>query len=145
MALRLGIPRAPLVLGLAGLIPFLYGALASSVPSVRWFGLSGEVVLNAYGPVIFAFMSGVLWGFAAKAGKAAWLWLGLSVLPAILLFVTMIFAEEDVIAALMVGFPALLAVDIWFWKAGLAVSWWPALRTILTTVVTLCLYVSLTA
>ncbi len=143
--LRLGIPRAPLLLGLAGLIPFLYGALASLVPSVRWFGLSGTEVLAAYGPVIFAFMSGVLWGFAAKAGKAAWLWLGLSVTPAILIFVALLFFQGEVIAALMIGFPALLLVDLWFWKAGLAVAWWPALRVILTTVVTLCLYLSLTA
>ncbi|MEM7543945.1 MAG: DUF3429 domain-containing protein [Pseudomonadota bacterium] len=140
-----GIPRAALILGLAGLIPFLYGALASWNPSVRWLDLSGEVVLNAYGPVIFAFMSGVLWGFAAKAGKAAWLWLGLSVLPAILIFLVMIFSEGEVVAALMVGFPTLLAVDLLFWRAGLAVPWWPALRVILTAIVTICLYVSLTA
>lgn len=139
-----GIPRAALLLGLAGLIPFFYGALSTANPSVRLLGVSGQTVLEAYGPIIFAFMSGVLWGFAAKAGKAAWLWLGLSVLPAIIIFLIMIFSPDDVIAALLVGFPSLFVIDLLFWKAGLAVPWWPTLRVILTSVVTMCLYVSLT-
>ena len=94
----MSIPRAPLALGLAGLIPFLIGAALtifvqedlSDPDSYPLFSPGdGQTILIAYGIVILCFMSGVLWGFATKAeeGRAvvfyAW-----SVVPALWVFFT---------------------------------------------------------
>ena len=72
-----GIPRAPLWLGLAGLIPFIWGALTGLVdPLANWgaatFGgrFVGPYIQLFYGTVILSFMSGVLWGFATKTSGA---------------------------------------------------------------------------
>ena len=67
-------PRAPLVLGLAGLLPFLWGVLtlysqpvAQSTNAMLGPRFVAPFVLLNYGLIILAFMSGVLWGFATKA------------------------------------------------------------------------------
>ena len=73
------IPRAALLLGLAGLIPFLWGAASQLFPGLAEVGTAtagprfvGPYVSLAYGTVILSFMSGVLWGFATRAtGSAA--------------------------------------------------------------------------
>ena len=72
------IPRSAMVLGLAGLIPFLWGALTVVSEPAAEFGLRtfgprfvGPYVGLAYGTVILSFMSGVLWGFATKADGTA--------------------------------------------------------------------------
>ena len=71
------IPPAPLLLGLAGLIPFLWGAASTLSPDLQVWGttrlgpgLVGPFVQLSYGIVILSFMSGVLWGFATKADGA---------------------------------------------------------------------------
>ena len=85
------IPRSALILGLAGLIPFLWGA-ANVVfpPSGGWAGawlapmFRGTYVSLTYGVVILSFMSGVLWGFATRAkGAKAAVGYALSVVPAL--------------------------------------------------------------
>src|SRR6056297_1913969 len=72
-----GIPRAPLLLGLAGLLPFLWGALTLYSEGAALLTLdtvgprfTGPFVMLQYGTIILAFMSGVLWGFATKAEGA---------------------------------------------------------------------------
>ncbi len=67
------IPKSALILGLAGLIPFLWGALTVMFPSFAFWGQAnlgprfiGPYVQLFYGAVILSFMSGVLWGFATK-------------------------------------------------------------------------------
>ena len=88
------VPRAPLLLGLAGLLPFLWGALTVLFPDLaRWTvqtigpRFAGPYVMLFYGAVILSFMSGVLWGFATKArGTLAATGYALSVLPALWAF-----------------------------------------------------------
>ena len=67
------IPNSALILGLAGLIPFFWGAATSSdfvLENLKLTGLSEEYTGSSinliYGTIILAFMSGVLWGFAAN-------------------------------------------------------------------------------
>ena len=71
------IPRAPLLLGLAGLIPFIWGAMTILFPDLAIWGqmtlggrFIGPYIQLFYGAIILAFMSGVLWGFAAKTDRA---------------------------------------------------------------------------
>ncbi len=145
------IPRAPLWLGLAGLIPFLWSAATHlSVPLASWAGgwmlpmFVGGYVGLTYGTIILSFMSGVLWGFATKAepGRAG-LFYALSVIPALWVFLMVTDASPDARLYLIAGFVGLLALDWTFWRQGLAPEWWMRLRGLLTAVVIACLAIPL--
>lgn len=143
------IPRSALLLGLAGLIPFVWGALSQLSPGLESLGLRafgprfvGPYVSLAYGTVILSFMSGVLWGFATKAtGRAAALGYALSVLPALWAFFFVGGGPVSAALWLAAGFAGLLALDGLFWRQGLAPDWWLRLRIGLTAIVLLCLTV----
>ena len=130
------IPRTALYLALGGLVPFLVCAgVALSGNQVVLRGAEDEIMLR-YGIIILAFMSGVLWGFAANAsGKMATVAYGLSVLPALWAFFTAVGPTPQALGALIPGFYGLLALDYYFWRAGLAPPWWLRLRLPLTAVV----------
>lgn len=137
----IGIPRTPLLLGLAGLIPFVWG-MATSIYQVTWASdlFVGHGVLADYGMVILSFMSGVIWGFATRAtGRQANLLYVLSVIPALWAF---LFAfGEYMLLTLAAGFLFILPIDIVATRAGLAPPWWAKLRVILTAVVVPCLVI----
>ena len=133
------IPFPALALGLAGLIPFVYAAAATLAPTLEIGALPRGSVFEVYGVVILAFMAGCLWGFAAKDGERLWMRLGLSVIPAILIFFAVLWFGGALIVILMVAFPALLLVDFALARGGAAPTWWMRLRALLTSVVTLCL------
>lgn len=143
------IPRAALLLGLAGLIPFLWGAASQLFPALAEIGTEtagprfvGPYVSLAYGTVILSFMSGVLWGFATRAsGSAAATGYALSVLPALWAFFMVGGGPTAAALSLMAGFAGLLVLDGLFWRWGLAPPWWMRLRGLLTAVVVLCLAV----
>jgi hypothetical protein len=143
-----GIPAPALALGLAGLLPFLWGAAGVLWPGFAQWGqgllgprLVGQSALIAYGIVILCFMSGVLGGFAARAEPGRALPYALSVLPALWAFFTVGGGPEAALSALIMGFLALLVFDLQFRVWGLAPAWWMALRLLLTAGVILCLVV----
>lgn len=138
-----GIPRAALLLGVAGLIPFVVGAALGAQPFNIIGYVSGNAILRLYGLVILGFMAGTLWGFAVSGGRADVKWLGLSVTPAVLIFIAYVVAPGDALISLAIGFPALLLVDLAFAREGLAPPWWMALRTRLTIIVTICLVIGI--
>ena len=141
------IPRAPLILGLAGLIPFLWGAITVLVPdlglwTVRTLGprFAGPYVMLFYGAVILSFMSGVLWGFATRLeGAQATPGYALSVIPAHWAFFMTGGGPTGAGLSRMAGFAGLLGLDWLFWRHGAAPAWWMRLRVPLTTVVIACL------
>ncbi|MEL6609511.1 MAG: DUF3429 domain-containing protein [Pseudomonadota bacterium] len=144
------IPKSALILGLAGVLPFLWGALTTVLPSVAsaalpWVGprLIGPYVQLAYGIVILSFMSGVLWGFATRAGERQALGYALSVLPALWAFFMVGGGTQNAAIMLIVGFLGLLALDWGFARLGLAPAWWMELRVLLTTLVVLSLSVGI--
>lgn len=141
------IPRSALILGLAGLLPFLWGALTTLFPQV---GLQASAVIGSrfigpyvqlyYGAIILSFMSGVLWGFATKAeGPRATGGYVLSVLPALWAFFMTGGGPTAASINLIAGFIGLLLLDWQFWRQGLAPAWWMHLRILLTAIVVLCL------
>ena len=144
------IPRAPLVLGLAGLIPFVWGALTLYVPDLMQFGIEvlgprfvGPYVQLFYGSVILSFMSGVLWGFATKtSGAQAATGYALSVLPALWAFFMTGGGPVSAATNLIFGFVGLLMLDFAFARWGLTPPWWMALRLLLTAIVVICLGVT---
>ena len=136
------VPRAPLLLGLAGVLPFAWGALNVLIPgfgdwSLDVLGprLTGRALLLLYGTVILSFMSGTVWGFATRAeGRPAAILYALSTAPALWALFLGFSA-----AMLALGFLALLPLDRHAWRAGLAPPWWMRLRLLLTALVVLCL------
>jgi hypothetical protein len=143
------IPRMALFLGLAGLTPFLWGAASELSPRLNDWGARvigprfvGPHVSLAYGTVILAFMSGALWGFAARAGgRRATLGYLLSVCPALWAFFLVGGGPVAAATALAAGFAALLPLDALFQGQGLAPPWWLRLRLMLMAVVLACLAV----
>lgn len=137
------IPRSALILGLAGLIPFVWGAATILLPDLALWGqmnLSGRFigpyVQLFYGAIILSFMSGVLWGFATKAtGQIATASYILSVIPALWAFFMTGGGPTTAAVNMIVGFLGLLLLDWHFWKLGLAPPWWMHLRGLLTAIV----------
>ena len=140
------IPKPALWLGLAGLIPFLYGAATHLAPDLAVTPLSGVAMIRLYGIVILCFMAGVLWGFAARAPEQTWQLYVASVVPALLAFIPAMFLPEIYqgqggVLLLLIGFVILLGIDNWFAGRGLTPDWWMKLRMLLTAIVCLCLIV----
>lgn len=141
------LPPVPFVLGLAGLIPFVWGALTYLSPALTSWGIEtlggrfvGPYVQLYYGAVILSFMSGVLWGFATKAsGMRANVCYGLSVLPALWAFFMTGGGPTGAATNLIFGFAGVLLIDVAFAAWGLTPRWWLPLRVGLTAVVILCL------
>ena len=144
------IPRAPLLLGLAGLVPFVWGAATVLSPTLSGLGQQylgprfvGPYVQLFYGSVILSFMSGVLWGFATKAsGAQAATGYALSVIPALWAFFMTGGGPTSASLNLIVGFAGLLMLDFAFSRWGLTPSWWMQLRILLTAIVVACLTVT---
>jgi hypothetical protein len=144
------IPRSALVLGLAGTIPFIWGVITLLDGNLHLWGSNmmgqrfvGPYVQLFYGSVILSFMSGVLWGFATKAtGKLATIGYVLSVLPALWAFFMTGSGPITASMNLITGFIAVLMLDWFFWKAGLAPEWWMRLRIMISVIVIACLLVA---
>lgn len=147
------IPRSALLLGLAGLIPFIFGTLTLFSPGLAQWGAStfgarfvGPYIQVFYGTIILAFMSGVIWGFATKAGGAiATTGYVLSVIPALWAFFMVGNDFASTATYLAAGFIGLLAIDFLFWKQDLAPPWWMHLRILLTAIVVTCLGITIYA
>ncbi|MEP2639309.1 DUF3429 domain-containing protein [Roseobacter sp.] len=143
------IPTAPLVLGLAGLIPFIWGAVTYlNTPLANWGAQAlgarfiGPYVQLFYGSVILSFMSGVLWGFATKtSGARAATGYGLAVVPALWAFFMTGGGPTTAGLNLIFGFAGVLVLDFAFYKWGLTPRWWMSLRVLLTGIVIACLAV----
>lgn len=141
------IPKSALFLGLAGVLPFVWGAITTLFPA---FGLQmaghigsrfiGPYVQLYYGAIILSFMSGVLWGFATKVeGQTATTGYVFSVLPALWAFFMTGGGPVTASVNLIAGFLGLLLLDWQFSRQGLAPPWWMQLRILLTTIVVICL------
>ena len=143
------IPRVPLLLGLAGVVPFVWGALTYLYgPLAQWGAQNlgsrfvGPYVQLFYGSVILSFMSGVLWGFATKtSGARAATAYVLSVIPALWAFFMTGGGPTTAGMNLIFGFLGLLALDFAFSTWGLTPRWWMSLRMLLTSIVVACLAV----
>ena len=145
------VPVSALALGLAGVIPFLWGAATEISPFLIDLGqdmfgtrIDGQNVLVFYGTIILSFMSGVLWGFSTRAeGGTATLGYTLSVLPALWAFFFVGGGADRAARFLIAGFIGLLGLDYGFWRLGLAPGWWMQLRNLLTLLVVGCMTLGL--
>lgn len=144
------IPRTPLILGLSGVLPFIWGAATATVPSLHDWSmhnlsepLTGSYMVFVYGAVILSFMSGALWGLATKLDeRKAATGYALSVIPALWVFFTAGAWSDFTGIALIIGFLGILMIDWFFWRIEAAPEWWMRLRLILTFVVVACLVIT---
>ena len=145
------IPNSALILGLAGLIPFFWGTATSlgfglEIYKLNWLNeeYRGSSINFTYGTVILAFMSGVLWGFAANVSdKRRPIGLILSVLPALWAFFTFNGILSNPFLSLIIGFLGVFIIDVRFYYWHMTPKWWLSLRSILTLSVIICLSVNL--
>ena len=139
------VPRPALILGLAGLIPFLAGppaAFAAGYPESFYF----VNLQMAYGAVILSFMGAVHWGLALAQDDAGnFPRLGLAVLPALAGWAALMIPTGLGLLLLAAGFAGVFFADLRTVAAGRAPAWYPALRKLLTAVVLLCLGLSYAA
>jgi hypothetical protein len=145
------IPNSALILGLAGLIPFFWGTATSlefglEISKFNWLNeeYRGSSINLTYGTVILAFMSGVLWGFAANVSdKRRPIGLILSVLPALWAFFTFNGILSNPFMSLIIGFLGVFIIDVRFYYWHMTPKWWLSLRSFLTLSVIICLSVNL--
>ena len=133
------VPRPALILGFAGLLPFLAGAIGAWVAGYPDFILLVNLQM-AYGAVILAFMGAVHWGLAmAQADAGNWRRLALSVLPALAGWVALILPVGLGLLLLALGFVGVFFADLRSVAGGRAPIWYKALRKPLTIIVLACL------
>lgn len=136
-------PKLALLLGYAGLVPFVSGALGIWITPEGWRVMVLTALLD-YAAVILAFMGAIHWGLAMRAENAsepAQLQLGLSVVPPLLGWLA-ISSGMPISLALplcLLAFGGLYAADLRAVNLGLAPQWYPSLRRPLTIVVCLSL------
>ncbi|WP_353473709.1 DUF3429 domain-containing protein [Salipiger sp. H15] len=143
------VPRAPLFLAFLGLLPFLWSVATRYNAALYDWSIAhlgsrfvAPYLQLSYGTVILAFMSGVLWGFATKAGGAkAAVAYALSVLPALWAFVMVGGGPVAAATNLVFGFLGLLLLDAAFQLWNLAPRWWLGLRVPVTVIAVACLSV----
>jgi len=141
------IPRAPLFLGLAALVPFLWGAITVlnadlAIWTARNIGARfvGPYVMLFFGTTVLSFMSGMLWGFAARLdGAQAATGYVLATFPALWAFAMTGGNLESAGIYLMFGFAGLLGLNWLFWQHGAAPDWWMRFCGLPTAFILACL------
>ena len=107
------LPSFAVLLGLAGLLPFIACGLLATTPS----GARGAQALVAYGAVILAFLGGVHWGFALlePSGRGERARLSLGVLPSLVGWVALLLSiavnADAGLGVLLIGFIATTLVE----------------------------------
>lgn len=139
-------PQLAVLLGYAGLIPFVSGALGIWVIPLGWRPFVLAALLD-FAAVILAFMGAIHWGLAMRAQETderAQVQLGLSVIPPLLgwLAVASGMPMGMALPICLLAFVGLYLADLRAVKLGLAPRWYPRLRTPLTLIVTLSLLVA---
>ncbi|KMO32930.1 membrane protein [Methylobacterium tarhaniae] len=131
-------PPAALVLGGAGLIPFL-GLAALVILGQSLFGLAPRPLLAAYGAVIASFLGGLRWGAAAASPEGRGADYAVSVVPSLIAWASL-FApapwDLGTLGALVLVWGL---VDQDLPRRGLVPAWLGRLRLVLSGVAGLAL------
>jgi hypothetical protein len=138
------LPAAAKLLGYAGAIPFVAGALAST-PFAGDLRPVGLTLLLDYGAIILSFMGGVHWGAAMQRNDPGLGALGRSVAPSLLALPALLVGGVAGLSLLAASFAGLLLYDLIESQAGRLPAWYPLLRRPLTAIVVSCLLVGAAA
>lgn len=122
------------IIGLAGLLPFLGGAVAAFVPAMT----QAVDAARLYALLILCFLGGSHWGFNVRHNRA--LLLVLSVLPVLIGWAASLTLNRSGEAlALAFAFAATQLLDEYQTEAGYLHSQYRLLRRMLTGVAVICL------
>ncbi|MBO6581106.1 MAG: DUF3429 domain-containing protein [Thalassospira sp.] len=127
--------------GLTGAIPFVALSIGGAFLSGAHQSLT-YFTLVAYGAVILSFLGGVHWGRAIKAfdqgavaDKFLWVSLGISVVPSLIGWLTLLVPLAIGLPVLAASFAAMLLIDLQTVKSGQFPTWYGNLRVILSVIV----------
>ncbi len=129
------IPAAPLLLGMAGLLPFWGLALLLLRPQLApWDAVAGDLALATYAAIILSFLGGIRWGLAvAGAGRSdAAAHYAISVVPSLVAWALLIAPEPWRLVGLGLLALVLGLIDRSLVSGGLAPPWFGRLRLILS-------------
>ncbi len=141
------LPMIAIVLGLAGLIPFVAASFGAVWLQGDWATRS-LLALQAYAAVILAFLGGVHWGIGLETGvgqtvRAQRARFGLGVLPSLIgwagLLITFVGLPLVGLGVMAAGFIALTIAEARATQSGLLPGSYMALRWVLSIIVILCL------
>jgi len=142
------VPPVALLVGLASLIPFVWGAATTTNADLQTWALNtvgsrfiGPYVQVFYGGVILSFSTGILWGFATRANPASRASVGyvLAALPALWVFLTATGGPAVASTYLIVGYIGLILLDSVFFIWRLTPLWWMHFRMPLNIIAIACL------
>lgn len=139
-------PLPALLLGVAGLIPFVASAIASVLLDTP-VKTKASLALGAYGAVILSFLGGVKWGAALHDSKALkqWMPLALSVLPSIIAWFALLLPSMYSLSLLAIAFVGQYYLDNQSVQNGALPTWYGRLRMMLTTGAVLSILLGLVA
>lgn len=123
-----------MIFGVSGLLPVAAGFLAD-VLDLSVYDSNMHHFILIYGAVILSFIGGTHWAFAAmqqdRPADTGWLF-GISVLPSLAGWALAALPGAYASAGLSLCFLAVLPVDRYLVRAGLAPFWWMNLRLLLS-------------
>ena len=128
------VPRPALVLGFAGLVPFVLPGLGVWLTGPPLVNLL-HTLLISYGMVIAGFMAGAQWGFGSLGeldDRARRRILSMSVVPALVAWGGAFSPFPWPYAFLLAAFAMVLSFDLTLVREGRAPAWYPQLRLPLT-------------
>ena len=131
------IPAGALVLGFAGLIPFVAGGVLVWLPQVQNIAPTIAPVVFFYAALIVSFLGGVRWGAAmqnATTGTALARELSASVIPTLITLACYILSLPAALAMLLILIISQGLVDILAVRQKKLVAWYAPLRLLLSAV-----------
>ncbi|HVF82931.1 MAG TPA: DUF3429 domain-containing protein [Sphingomicrobium sp.] len=131
------VPLAAALLGSAGLLPPLVGAVVAYGDLGSFGPVAGGFILT-YAALILSFLGGSWWAFASREGQPRWWLLLFAVAPSLAAW-AILPMRSTVEAGLWMA--ALIAVspvgDAFIHRRGLAPAWWMRLRVPLSLILAL--------
>jgi hypothetical protein len=142
------IPRSALLLGLAGLVPFVLLLIALAMDADERLGLPYGTLrdgLKFYGAVIVSFLGGIRWGIGMHREnlKEAASFFGMSVVPPLLAWGSLLISHPFDLIVLISTVLITGGADIALVGQGGAPAWYGKLRAVLTGAVIVCLVAAL--
>ena len=130
------IPRTPLLLGWAGVIPFAFLSIAAALDvSLTW--IEARSALLGFGACILSFMGGVQWGLAmpTPADQRSWTRYVVSGTPALFAWVSLALLSPIALLVLALSFASLFAYDAYTVRTDRRPTWFYPYRRQLTVAV----------
>lgn len=127
------IPTVALLLGVAGLLPFLGSAVMTWVSSPTGSEIA-VFSIRTYAAVILSFLGGVRWGVCLRDPEALSRVgpLTLSIMPSIVAWVAVLMAPRLGLLTLIVGLAAQYLLDRFATRRSQLPDWYGRLRTLLS-------------